>query len=172
MGFFNWAPMFLQEARGASVSMSGWQAAGFEIAGAISGVFAGWLSDKIFQGKRNRACFYFMVALIVVLLVFWKLPVISQFVNMAFLFVMGFLIYGPQTLAGLSGPEFGSKRAAAANGLTGTFGALGHAVSGIGVAKIADTWGWDATMIFFALCALMGTFFFVLNWNSAARKYS
>ncbi|MDR1458573.1 MAG: MFS transporter [Puniceicoccales bacterium] len=173
MGLFNWAPMFLQEARGASVSMSGWQAAGFESAGAISGIFAGWLSDRIFHGKRNRACFYFMLALIIVLLVFWKLPVMSQFVNMVFLFVMGFLIYGPQTLAGLSGAEFGSKRAAAAaNGLTGTFGALGHAVSGIGVAKIADAWGWNATMVFFALCALMGMFFFILNWNSTAQKHS
>ncbi|MDR0351412.1 MAG: MFS transporter [Puniceicoccales bacterium] len=173
MGFFNWAPMFLQEARGASVSMSGWQAAGFEVAGAISGIFAGWLSDKMFKGRRNQACFYFMLALIVVLLIFWKLSVISQFVNMAFLFIMGFLIYGPQTLAGLSGAEFGSKRAAAAaNGLTGTFGALGHAVSGIGVAWIVDVWGWNATMVFFALCALGGMLFFILNWNSTARKHS
>ncbi|MDR2735529.1 MAG: MFS transporter [Puniceicoccales bacterium] len=172
MGFFNWAPTFLQEAKGASVSMAGWQSAGLETAGAISGVLAGWMSDKIFKGRRNCTCFYFMVALIAVLLIFWKLPVVPQFVNMAFLFIIGFLIYGPQTLAGLSGAEFGSKRAAAAaNGLTGTFGAMGHAVAGIGVAKIADTWSWNATMVFFAICAMFGTFFFALNWNSTAQKH-
>jgi sugar phosphate permease len=171
MGFFNWAPTFLQEARGASILSSGAQSALFELTGAFGGILAGWASDRIFKGQRNRTSFYFMILLITLLFLFWKIPSSSQIVNTIFLFLMGFFIYGPQTLVGISGAELGSKRAAAAaNGLTGTFGYLGGAVSGVGVGKVADLWGWDAVFLFFGICAVLGTFFFILNWNQNSQR--
>jgi sugar phosphate permease len=85
---------------------------------------------------------------------------------------MGFFIYGPQTLVGLSGAEFGSRRAAATGaGLTGLFGYLGGAVSGSGVGIIADKWGWNSAFLFFLLCAAAGAFFFMLNWDKTSQKY-
>ncbi|MDR3143414.1 MAG: MFS transporter [Puniceicoccales bacterium] len=171
MGFFNWAPTFLQEARGASVMMSGVQSMGFELMGALGGVFAGWVSDKFLQGKRNRACVYFTSALIVVLLLFWWLPLRSTALNTLFLFILGFLVYGPQMLAGCAGAEFGSKRAAAAgNGLTGLFGYLGAAFSGWGIGKIVDVWGWNAMILFFSLCTAISMGFFMLNGQQARKK--
>jgi phosphoglycerate transporter family protein len=171
MGFFLWAPTFLQEARGASILGAGVQSALFELTGAFGGMLAGWASDRIFKGQRNRTSFYFMILLIMLLFLFWKIPSSSQVMNTTFLFLMGFFIYGPQTLVGISGAELGSKRAAAAaNGLTGTFGYLGGAVSGVGVGFVADRWGWDAVFLFFGICALLGTFFFILNWNQSSQK--
>ncbi|MDR1435285.1 MAG: MFS transporter [Puniceicoccales bacterium] len=171
MGFFNWAPTFLQEAKGASTLGSGMQSSLFELTGALGGLLAGWASDHIFKGHRNRTGFYFMVALITLLFLFWYLPISSQMVNTAFLFLIGFFIYGPQTLVGISSAELGSKRAAAAaNGLTGTFGYLGGAVAGVGVGTIADRWGWNTVFLFFGICAVFGTFFFILNWNQSAQK--
>ncbi|MDR2372018.1 MAG: MFS transporter [Puniceicoccales bacterium] len=171
MGFFNWAPTFLQEARGASILSSGAQSALFELTGAFGGVLAGWISDRIFKGQRNRTSFYFMILLITLLFLFWRISSSSQIVNTVFLFLMGFFIYGPQTLVGISGAELGSKRAAAAaNGLTGTFGYLGGAVSGVGVGRVADLWGWDAVFLFFGICAILGTFFFILNWNQSSQR--
>jgi phosphoglycerate transporter family protein len=170
MGFFNWAPTFLQEARGSSALESGAQSSLFELTGAMGGLFAGWASDRIFKGHRNRAGFYFMAVLIGLLFLFWKLPITLPAANTLLLFMIGFFLYGPQTLVGVSGAELGSKRAsAAANGLTGTFGYLGGAVSGIGVGKVADLWGWDAVFFFFGICAIAGTFFFLLNWNQTTR---
>ncbi|MDR1591082.1 MAG: MFS transporter [Puniceicoccales bacterium] len=171
MGFFNWAPTFLQESRGSSILGSGMQSSLFELTGAFGGILAGWASDRIFKGRRNRTSFYFMVILITLLFLFWIISSSSQVVNTVFLFLMGFFIYGPQTLVGISGAELGSKRAAAAaNGLTGTFGYLGGAVSGVGVGKVADLWGWDAVFLFFGICAIMGTFFFILNWNQSVQN--
>ncbi|MDR0417849.1 MAG: MFS transporter [Puniceicoccales bacterium] len=170
MGFFNWAPTFLQEAKGASILGSGAQSSLFELTGAFGGILAGWASDQIFKGQRNRTSFYFMIILITLLFLFWKMSGLSQSINTMFLFLMGFFIYGPQTLVGISGAELGSKRAAAAaNGLTGTFGYLGGAVSGVGVGKVADLWGWDAVFLFFGICAILGTFFFILNWNQSSQ---
>lgn len=170
MGFFSWAPTFLQESRGASALTSGFQTACFEFMGAIGGLAAGWASDKIFKGRRNCTGVYFMAVLVVLLLLFWKLPTDSQMLNTAFLFAMGFFIYGPQTLVGISGAEFGSKRAAAtAVGLTGMFGYLGGALSGCGVGYISHHFGWNAVFLFFGICAALGMVFFALNWNQTSQ---
>jgi phosphoglycerate transporter family protein len=166
MGFFNWAPTFLQEAKGSDTMKAAWLNVVFELMGAVGGFVAGWASDKVFGGRRNCTSFYFMAALIVALLMFWAIPSNSTLVNTAFLFVIGFFIYGPQTLAGVAGAEFGSRRAAATGaGLTGTFGYLGSAVSGWGVGKIADVYGWRTAFLFFVACACAGAFFFMLNWH-------
>ncbi|MDR3144141.1 MAG: MFS transporter [Puniceicoccales bacterium] len=171
MGFFNWAPTFLQRAKGLGVMQAAYSNVAFELMGAVGGFIAGWASDKIFGGRRNCTSFYFMVALIVALLLYWKIPSNSPLVNTTFLFVIGFFIYGPQTLVGVSGAEFGSRRAAATGaGLTGTFGYLGSAISGYGVGKIADKWGWDTAFLFFVVCACFGTFFFLLNWNKTSQR--
>jgi sugar phosphate permease len=170
MGFFNWAPTFLQEARGASVMGAAYLNSAFELTGAIGGFMAGWLSDKVFGGRRNCTSFYFMAILLVAILMFWAMPSNSTLVNTLFLFVIGFFVYGPQTLAGIAGAEFGSRRAAATGaGLTGTFGYLGSAVSGWGIGKIADKWGWHATFLFCIVCAAAGAFFFMLNWNKTSQ---
>ncbi|MDR0444713.1 MAG: MFS transporter [Puniceicoccales bacterium] len=173
MGFFNWAPMFLQEARGASIMMSGLQSMGFELMGALGGLCAGWVSDKIFKGRRNRTCVYFMLVLIAILLIFWMVPTLSVITNTLFLFIIGFFVYGPQMLAGCAGAEFSSKRAAAAgNGLTGMFGYLGAAFSGWGIGKIVDMWEWNAMILFFAICAIISTLFFALNGRILRRRHN
>lgn len=172
MGFFYWAPTFLQEARGTDIIGAAWQNVAFEFMGSIGGFLAGWSSDRIFHGRRNCTAFYFMACLICALFFFWKVPSTSIWVNTMFFFIMGFFIYGPQTLVGISGAEFGSRRAAATgNGMTGMFGYFGGAVSGWGVGKIADSWGWDSAFLFFILCAAAGAFFFMLNWNKTSQKY-
>jgi phosphoglycerate transporter family protein len=172
MGFFNWAPMFLQEAKKSTVMGAAYMNVIFELTGAVGGIVAGWASDRIFGGRRNCTSFYFMMVLILALFMFWYMPSESIFVNTAFFFVIGFFIYGPQTLVGVSGAEFGSRRAAAtANGLTGVFGYLGSAVSGFGVGAIAHRWKWDAVFIFFVFCAIAGAFFFMLNWNRTSQCY-
>jgi phosphoglycerate transporter family protein len=172
MGFFNWAPTFLREARGVEVMGAAFLNSAFELMGALGGFIAGWMSDRIFGGRRNCTSFYFMVMLVVSLLMFWCMPSSSVYINTLFMFVIGFFVYGPQTLAGVAGAEFGSRRAAATGaGLTGTFGYLGSAVAGWGVGKIVDVWNWDVAFLFFAVCAAIGAFFFMLNWNATSQRH-
>ncbi|MDE6431979.1 MAG: MFS transporter [Opitutales bacterium] len=172
MGFFYWAPTFLQEARGTDIVGAAWQNVAFEFMGSIGGIIAGWSSDKLFGGRRNCAAFYFTICLIIALFFFWKTPSTSLAMNTVFLFIIGFFVYGPQTLVGIAGAEFGSRRAAATgNGMTGMFGYFGGAVSGWGVGKIADKWGWDFAFLFFILCGAAGAFFFMLNWNKTSQRY-
>lgn len=170
MGFFNWAPTFLSESKGISLLNAGFQTSAFELAGLFGGLMAGWLSDKYFKGFRGRVGFIYMMVLSAAIAFFWLAPASMPGVSLILMTVMGFLIYGPQVLAGIAAAEFGSHRAAcAANGLTGTFGYLGGAASGVGVGYAADIWGWEVTIISFVICAAIGGLLFMLTWNKGRR---
>lgn len=170
MGAFTWAPTFLQEMKGSSLSASVWQSAGFEIAGLTGGLFAGWLSDKVFEGKRGPVSCLFMGALAILLFYFWKMPMGYIWFDTFAMIGVGFLVYGPQILAGVAAADFASKKAAGmANGLVGVFGYLGASASGVGIGYIVDSWGWSGGFIFFIGSALLGMLFFGLTWNQRAR---
>jgi sugar phosphate permease len=84
--------------------------------------------------------------------------------------VLGFLVYGPQVLAGVASADIASKKAdGMAHGLTGTFAYLGTALSGIGVGWIVDQYGWNGGFMFFITAAFLSTFFFSLTWGYRAK---
>lgn len=173
MGVFNWGPTFLQEYKGINLFQAGKQLSLFEIAGLIGGFLAGYLSDHWFRGRRGRVSFLYMVILAAAVSGFWFVPATMPFVGIFCLFMMGFLVYGPQVLIGVAAAEFGSKKAAcAAAGLTGTFGYLGGAVSGIGVAYVATRWGWGATLCCFVVAACLGALCFLFIWNKTEQNVS
>jgi phosphoglycerate transporter family protein len=170
IGVFTWAPTFLKELKGSSILTSGWQTAGFEIGGLFGGLCAGWLSDKVFHGRRGPVSVIYMIALVLALLYFWKVPHGHVALNALSMVAVGFMVYGPQVLVGVAAADFSSKKAVGmATGLTGVFGYIGGAISGIGVGYIADNWGWDGGFMFFILCAMLGAVFFALTWKHRAK---
>ena len=170
MAVFNWAPTFLKEFKGSSLHLAGWQTAMFDLAGMFGGILAGYLSDKVFQGYRGRVGALSMLLLTVCIIVLWLSPpgwVILHFLGMM---LIGFLVTGPQILVGVAAADFASKKAAgAASGLTGTFGYLGTAVTGIGIGVIVDHWGWDSAFWVMTLSALLSALFFALTWNHRSQ---
>jgi phosphoglycerate transporter family protein len=170
MGAFTWAPTFLQEMKGSSIVTAGWQSAGFEIAGLCGGLVAGWVSDRLMKGRRGPVSCVYMAALALVLLYFWQAPAGYMWIDSIAMLGVGFLVYGPQVLVGVAAADFASKKAAGmATGLTGTFGYLGAAVSGYGVGKIVDVWGWGGGFTFFICSALLGMCFFALTWTARSK---
>jgi len=165
-----WAPTFLQEFKGSSLKLAGWQAAMFDIAGMFGGLIAGYLSDKVFEGRRGRVGFLYMIVLAISIVFLWQSPVDQKWQHFIGMMLIGFLVTGPQILVGVAAADFASKKAAgAATGLTGTVGYLGAAVAGYGIGKIVDNSGWDTAFASIAVCALLSAFFFALTWNHRAK---
>ncbi len=171
MGVFNWAPKVLQEMKGSAIIVSGWQTAGFEIAGLCGGVCAGLVSDRVFDGRRGPVAFIYMLGLIAALFCFWYLPAGHAWMDALIMFAVGFLVYGPQVMVGVAAADFASKKAAGmATGLTGLFSYLGASISGYGIGFITDHWGWSAGLLCFVFSAIAGAFFFALTWHSRAKS--
>lgn len=166
IGVLDWAPTFLVEAKGSSLVGAGIKVAAFEIAGILGALLAGWLSDKVFHGRRGPVNVFFMLAVIFCMFYFWKIPAGHAWLDTIALIGVGFLVYGPQMLVGVAAADFASKKAAAtATGMTGTFGYFGSTVCGVGTGLIVDKWGWDGGFVFFISSAVIATLLFILTWK-------
>jgi OPA family glycerol-3-phosphate transporter-like MFS transporter/OPA family sugar phosphate sensor protein UhpC-like MFS transporter len=146
--------------------------AGFEVAGLVGMLLAGWLTDRVFGGRGARVCVFCMIGAAASLFAFWKLPTHSPIAAAVLLGAAGFFIYGPQALIGIIAANLATKRAAAtAAGFTGLFGYASTLVSGTGLGYIAQHYGWNAA--FGALLGLgaIGTFMFILAWPAKAHGY-
>lgn len=148
-GVLDWAPVYLREAKEFSVDKSSWAYFLYEWAGIPGTLLCGWISDKVFKGRRAPAGILFMALVTVAVLVYWFNPAGNPAIDMAALVAIGFLIYGPVMLIGLYALELAPKKAAGtAAGLTGLFGYLGGAVAANAIlGYTVDHFGWDGGFI-------------------------
>lgn len=170
MGLFTWVPTFMKEYKGVTLITAGWQLASFEFAGLLGGILAGWMSDKIFHGRRGPVGAVFMVSSAATLGLLWLTPPGWAWFDAITLFLTGFLVYGPQVLVGIAATDFSSKRAAGvAIGFTGTFAYVGSAMVGAPLGSLVDSFGWGAGFVLFIASAVLGGVFFALTWRHRSK---
>jgi len=122
-GIQDWAPTYLIEVKGFTEVESSWAYSMYEIAAIPGTLICGWLSDKVFKGKRAPVSIIYMVLIVVAIFVYWKNPVGHALIDNICLISIGFLIYGPVMLIGVHALDLVKKEAAGtAAGLTGLFG--------------------------------------------------
>jgi len=135
-GIQDWAPLYLTEVKGFTDAQSGFAFAWYEIAGIPGTLICGWLSDKVFKGRRAPVSIIYMVLVVIAIFVYWKNPVGNPMIDYVCLISIGFLIYGPVMLIGVHALDLVDKSAAGtAAGLTGFFGYF------IGTAFLANILG-------------------------------
>jgi OPA family glycerol-3-phosphate transporter-like MFS transporter len=139
-GVVNWIPTYLQTAKGFSFSQSSTGWALYEYAAIPGTIACGWMSDKVFKGRRAPATMLFMALTLVAVIAYWLNLRGPLWIDYVALFSIGFLIYGPIMIIGLHSLDLVPKKAAGtAAGFTGFFGyAFGTAISGAGVGWIAQ----------------------------------
>jgi OPA family glycerol-3-phosphate transporter-like MFS transporter/OPA family sugar phosphate sensor protein UhpC-like MFS transporter len=163
----DWGPMFLKEMKGAELHHAGWIVGGYEVFGILGMLAGGWIMDNIFKGRGGRACFFYMFACGAGIFIFWKLPTQSLLISALLLFLIGFSIYGPQSLVGIIAANLATKRAAAtAIGITGFFGYASTVLSGWGLGVLVQYGGWDAGFFALIVSACFATILFGFTWNA------
>lgn len=73
-------------------------------------LLCGYISDKLFKGRRGPAGFVFMLGVLIAVLVYWFNPPGNPMIDMISLIAIGFLIYGPVMLIGLQALDFVPKK--------------------------------------------------------------
>lgn len=170
-GIIFWAPVFLCELKNITIAQVGWQVACYDILGLIGSIVAGWMSDKIFQGRRGPVVSVFMFALSFTIILFWQMPNEYEIFSIITLALVGFFVSGPQVLIGVATADFTNKQAVGtANGLSGLFGYLGAALAGVCVGWISDNLGWNGVFLFFSLSAFLGALILSLTWNYSSKR--
>ncbi len=171
-GIINWAPTFLQEAKGYTQSEAAWSSGGYELAAIPGTLLCGYLSDKVFKGRRAPVTIIYMAMTLIAVLVYWQNPGGSHLVQNVSLWAIGFFIYGPVMLIGVQAIDLVPKKAAGtAAGLTGLFGYfIGDLLANAALGSIVDKFDWDASFIVIAASCLMAIFFTSFTWNREKKN--
>lgn len=171
-GVLDWAPTFLNEAKDFDLKASGWAYFLYEWAGIPGTLLCGYLSDKVFKGRRGPAGFIFMLGVTIAVIVYWLNPAGNPLVDNLALIAIGFLIYGPVMLIGLQALDYVPKKAAGtAAGLTGLFGYLGGAVmANIIMGLVVDAFGWNAGFILLTVISILAMISFIFTWNKRGQE--
>jgi OPA family glycerol-3-phosphate transporter-like MFS transporter len=171
-GVQNWIPTYLETAKGFSFSQSSIAWFLFEYAAIPGTLLCGWMSDRIFDGRRAPATMLFMALTLVGIVVYGLNHSGPIWIDWIALIMIGFFVYGPIMMIGLHALELVPKKAAGtAAGFTGFFGyAFGSAIAGAGVGLIADRWGWSGVFLTMIACCLLSMAFVSLTFRAAASR--
>ena len=156
-GVVNWIPTYLETAKGFSFRESSLAWSLYEYAAIPGTIVCGWVSDRVFRGRRAPATILFMALTLGAVIVYWLNMSGPLWIDYAALIAIGFLIYGPIMIIGLHALDLVPKKAAGtAAGFTGFFGyVFGSAIAGTGVGWIADRWGWHGVFITMVACCVL-----------------
>ncbi len=167
-GVLDWAPTYLSEVKGFSFEESGWAYAMYEWAGIPGTLLCGYLSDRVFRGRRAPVSIIYLLLTLLCVLVYWFNPPGNPYIDIAMLIGIGFLIYGPVMLIGVHALDLVPKKAAGtAAGFTGLFGYVGGAVSAnIVIGVLVDRHGWDAGFALIAAACIVAIILIAMTWNA------
>ena len=169
-GVINWVPTYLKEVRHFSPKDSSIAFSLFEYAAIPGTILVGWLSDKVFHGRRAPLGIFCMIGVTVAVFVYWKS---SSFIaiNCA-LSAIGALIYGPVMLIGVSALDLVPKKAAGtAAGFTGLFGYMGGEVlAELAMGMVVDKFSWNGGFILLMVGCVLAIVFLSFTWNVHDRS--
>ncbi len=166
MTFLNWGPTLLKEYRNSSNTGIGYQMALFEISGIVGALAAGYISDKLFNGRRAPVGTVSMFLLAIVNIIFRFIPKESFILNSICMLIIGFLISATVIVVSVSATDFVDKKiAASANGFTGTLCYIGTAIAGLGNGYLAEHYGWNSVVLLTIISALLGSILLCILWD-------
>lgn len=165
-GCLDWAPTILTE-KGIDIKSAGWAYFAYEMAAIPGTIICGWLSDKVFHGRRALPTILFMILVAIAIVVYWQfLDNINVVISC--LIAIGFFIYGPVMLIGVQALDLAPKNAAGtAAGLTGFMGyVLGTALlANIVIGYVAEHFGWDITFVLLLIACILSIVFMGLTYK-------
>lgn len=164
-GVVNWIPTYLETVKGFSFKDSSLGWALYEYAAIPGTIACGWISDRVFKGRRAPATILFMALTLIAVIVYWCNLKGPLWIDYACLVAIGFLIYGPIMIIGLHALDLVPKKAAGtAAGFTGFFGyVFGSSLAGTGVGWIADRFGWHGVFGTMIACCVLTVVFSALT---------
>lgn len=173
-GVVDWIPTYLQTEKGFSFKDSSIAWSLFEYAAIPGTILCGWMSDRVFKGRRAPATILFMSCTLVSVGIYGLNVNGPLWIDMVALVAIGFFVYGPIMLIGLHALDLVPKKAAGtAAGFTGFFGyVFGSSLAGWGVGAIADRWSWSGVFGTMIVCCIMTILFSALTLRHKAESAS
>lgn len=170
-GVNDWTALYLVESKGYSSIGANGSVSLFEVGGFFGSLVAGWSSDRLFGAKRGPINALFSIGMLLSIGAFWMIPQGYPALDSIALFVIGFMIFGPQMMIGLVTAELSHKKAAATStGFVGLFAYVGAAVAGYPLGFITEKWGWEGFYLALLICCVVSVVLLVPLWSVTATS--
>ncbi len=167
----DWGPTYLKEVKQATLTGGGIGILVLEFGGIPSTLLMGWLSDRV-GGRRGMVSLLCMIPILFAFIGLKYNPPGNLWLDMVFLGIIGFFVYPPVMLLGVSALDLTSKKAVgAAAGFVGLFGYLGRTVQAKGLGWLAGNpdYGWDAVIYAIYFCNIMAIVLLSFTWKIRPR---
>jgi sugar phosphate permease len=154
-----WLPYYLNKQLGYTSANAGYQSISFEVGGIIGAIVVGFVSDRFFPGRRRYVAAFMVAGLAASLFLYTKLAPISGALNFAGMALVGFCLFGPDTLiSGAAAQDIGGKHdVAKAAGFINGFGSVGAVLQGPVTSGVSATFGWNALFYVFVALAMVSS---------------
>lgn len=166
-----WGPKYVNERLGSGMGEAGWISSMFEVAGPISVIAAGFISDRLFRARRMPVSVICLFLLGILLAALDQLPRNAWMLGGG-LFLIGILTYAPDSLiSGTAAVDFGTKEGAStASGLVNAAGSLG-AIAGVSLPGfIHAKWGWQGVFTFLGAAVILAALLLLPKWNALPKE--
>jgi MFS transporter, OPA family, glycerol-3-phosphate transporter len=162
-----WAPKYLSERLGTNMAQSAGLGGLFELAGVVSVVIAGIVSDKFLGSRRNPITIVCLILTAALLYSLDNLPHSSCALG-ACLFWAGFLLFPPDAMvSAIAAIDFGTRKGAStATGLINGCGSIGGIIGGTLPGLLRAHWSWNAIFALLASSLLVAALILLPKWNS------
>ena len=171
-GFMSWAPTYMFEEQGATISLAAYKAIAFPVAGGLGALFAGWASDRIFKHRRAPIAFIMLVLLAVFCYLYRIVPGVNWVISLVILLFIGFFTFGPHVLLVAAIPaDLGTRKAASSvTGFIDAMGYVGASLTGVGTGYLIENFSWDAAFGFWVFGAILAAIMILFVWKFELKK--
>jgi len=165
-----WLPLYLVQRMRYTEQWAGYTSSLFELVGFLGTLIAGYVSDRLLNGRRYPVGAVMLFGLAAVLLIHPVLARLGPLAMAASISLLGILIYGPDLLmsGAASVDAVNPGQAARALGIVNGIGSLGQLISAYAVASIVSWFGWDQLFSFFVVCSVAAGGLLTLRWSKGA----
>jgi OPA family glycerol-3-phosphate transporter-like MFS transporter len=156
---WSWAPLLLKENYGIASDDAGYLSTTFDVCGIFGVIALGWISDKVFAGRRAKASFFFLLGMVASCVMLYVLGPTSIVLFAVSLGLIGFCLYGPDAIMTSAGAMDVTGRwrgAAVAAGVINGMGSIGSMVQELLLPKVLKGQGVGAVfavMLASSVCA-------------------
>ncbi len=167
--FLFWLPLYLTERLAYSPVNAGYASSIYDGMGFAGVLFAGYVSEKFWGGKRFPIGALMMLGLAVLCIGYPLLSSLGTQANLAAIALIGGFTFGPDTIMAGSGTQESVPREAVgrAGGFVNGVGSIGQVLSPYFVAGISTHFGWNALFYSLGLAALLGAAALATQWKKS-----
>jgi sugar phosphate permease len=167
-----WLPYFMKTALGYDAVLAGVAPLAFEAGGLLGAITCGFVSDRLFRGRRIVVGVLSLVLLAAAMPFYaWMAPQ-GVAANIFALSLVGFFLFGPDTLLSATAAQDvgGPAAAATAGGVINGLGSIGPILGSSVTAWLSVALGWTGLFAWLGAGALIGAFVLLpFLWRHTAR---